>query len=463
MRWRLLLIASLLMNLVLAGCLLLYARRVEARFRGVADNLRQPILTNRQPARVIVRRQFFSWREVESPDYPSYIANLRDIGCPESTIRDIIVADVNQLYALKRATEIVTTEQQWWRSEPDEEVAKAAELKLRALDDERRALLTRLLGPNWDLDDAAALVLAVGRPHAALPLDGPVLGLLSLETKQKVRDLVFGQQQKVQAYLETMQQEGRTPDPAELARIRQQTRDELTAILSPPQLEEFLLRFAENSQSLREELGGLRYFNATPDEFRSIFRATDGFDQEIKLKYSGDDTASAQGRAALEQQREQAIKNILGPQRYEQYRLLHDPLYRDAVAAATKAGTPNAVGVFYQIAQETAVEEALVNADPSLTPAQREIRLKEIELEQMKAHLQATGEHVPTEKPAPQPAAPRVLHVIQSGDTLERLAAAYGTTVQDIVAANGNRDVMRLRPGDPLYLPTPVAAPPAGL
>jgi hypothetical protein len=40
--------------------------------------------------------------QVESPDYREYIANLRAIGCPEKTIRDIILADVNKLYEEKK-------------------------------------------------------------------------------------------------------------------------------------------------------------------------------------------------------------------------------------------------------------------------------------------------------------------------------------------------------------------------
>jgi len=36
----------------------------------------------------------FRWSQVESADYPAYIANLRAIGAPEKTIRDIILADV---------------------------------------------------------------------------------------------------------------------------------------------------------------------------------------------------------------------------------------------------------------------------------------------------------------------------------------------------------------------------------
>src|SRR5690349_610511 len=50
----------------------------------------------------VVRRINFTWHEVESDDYVSYIKNLRAIGCPQQTIRDIIVADVNQLYAHRR-------------------------------------------------------------------------------------------------------------------------------------------------------------------------------------------------------------------------------------------------------------------------------------------------------------------------------------------------------------------------
>src|SRR5437667_8824635 len=35
----------------------------------------------------------FRWSQIESEDYPTYIANLRAIGVPEKTIRDIVLAD----------------------------------------------------------------------------------------------------------------------------------------------------------------------------------------------------------------------------------------------------------------------------------------------------------------------------------------------------------------------------------
>ena len=44
----------------------------------------------------------FRWSQLESTNYRTYMANLRAIGCPEQTIRDIVTADVHALYAMRR-------------------------------------------------------------------------------------------------------------------------------------------------------------------------------------------------------------------------------------------------------------------------------------------------------------------------------------------------------------------------
>ena len=40
----------------------------------------------------------FDWSQIESSDFPTYISNLRRISCPEETIRDVVIADLNKLY-----------------------------------------------------------------------------------------------------------------------------------------------------------------------------------------------------------------------------------------------------------------------------------------------------------------------------------------------------------------------------
>ena len=99
----------------------------------------------------------------------------------------------------------------------------------------------------------------------------------------------------------------------------------------------------------------------------------------------------------------------------------------------------------------------------ALTDAQKEVRLKEIELEQLRANLTALGQlPLPENKPAE---APRIPHVIRSGESLERLAAVYGLSVEDLMTLNSGRDIRDLRPGDTINLPAnpgPRTLPPTG-
>ncbi len=453
MRWRVLALVSLGVNLVLAVTWWLAARHaLSARSSAGAGSGQTQVVSGR--TNFVMRRQFFTWQQVESPDYPTYIANLRDIGCPEQTIRDIIIADVNSLYSRRRATELVTPEQQWWRSEPDSNVVRLATEKVLALEEERRALLTTLLGPNWEAGDQISL------PRPSRPgvvLDGPVLGLLAPETKQAVQDISTRSQERMQTYLQAMQDGGKQPDPIELARLRQQTRDELARVLAPAELEEFLLRYSQYASGLRSELGELKYFDATPDEFRAIFRATDALDQRIQMLSGATDINSVQGRKALEDQLQNALKLALGPARYEEFRLLHDPLYRNAVEVAQEAGTPEAAGTIYAINLATAEERQNILANTNLTAEQRNISLQGLQLDQMKANAIASGQDLPPEGPPPTPA--RRTYTLRPGDTSAIIAMIYGVPESAIRAANPGVNIDRLKPGASINLPANSFAP----
>jgi hypothetical protein len=450
MRWRALAIISLGVNVILAVAFLFSERHFIRRSAELASRLG---FVSEPKTNIVVRRQFFSWQEVESPEYETYIANLRAINCPEQTIRDIIIADVNSLFARRMATELVTPQQQWWRSSPDTNVVQVALEKAHALEDERRALLTKLLGPNWETGDLVSLP----RPsHPGIVLDGPVLGNLSADVKQTLEDISAKSSDRLQAYLEAVRHEGKEPDPAMLAKLRQQTRDELAHVLPPGQLEDFLLRYSQEANNLRADFGQLAYFNPTPDEFRAVFRATDTIDQQIQ-SLSPSDPGYAQARKALEDQREAAIKIALGPKRYAEYQALHDPLYRDAVAQANAAGTPDAAGTIYAVNQAAAAEQASITNDTTLTDSQKAVALKRLELDQLQANTVATGQPLPPE-PAPTPP-PRRMYTLGPGDTAVVVSMIYGVPVSALQAANPAIDINNIRPGDTVYIPRNPLAP----
>lgn len=461
MRSRAILIVLLVANLVLAAGWFWTAQRHARRFSRagiVTDAAAVPLVKTN----VLVRKQFFSWQEVESDDYPTYITNLRDIGCPEQTIRDIIIADVNAVYARKRATELVTADQQWWRSEPDAAIVKAAAARGEELDQERRTLLARLLGAGWEGGDLVSLP----RPtRTGVALDGPVLGIMSNEVKERVEEISLRSQDRIAAYLEAQGKAGEPLDPVELAKLRQQTRAELAQVLSPLQLEEFLLRYSQGAGALREELGHLKYFNSTPDEFRAVFRATDSYDQQLALLAGATDPNSVALRRSLEAQRALALKNSLGAERFAQFQLLHEAGFRDAYAAALEAGTPETAPALYEINRASQDELARLRAQTNLSPEQLAFELKKAELEQLKGAAQALGQLLTDDPPPPKPA-PKKVHVLVAGESLDFLARLYGVNPGALRAANPNLNFDKPKPGDSVSIPitllplVPVPSPP---
>jgi hypothetical protein len=97
--------ASGLANLVLVLTVLWLGKKVNFVSRTQSESTPGP--TNRAAtASAQGRNQVapapFSWSRIESTDYHEYINNLRAIGCPEQTIRDIVKADLASLYAKRR-------------------------------------------------------------------------------------------------------------------------------------------------------------------------------------------------------------------------------------------------------------------------------------------------------------------------------------------------------------------------
>jgi hypothetical protein len=157
MKTKMLLIVSLFLNLALAASLALRSKPPppnlpnENRMARIANASAPADGQTLKPATVpaATAPAMFDWRMVESEDYKKYIANLRSIGCPEETIRDIIIADVNKLYESKgKALAGPKKKFEFWK--PGAGMAGAGidperTEKERTLNKEKRTLLTELL------------------------------------------------------------------------------------------------------------------------------------------------------------------------------------------------------------------------------------------------------------------------------------------------------------------------------
>ena len=197
----------------------------------------------------------------------------------------------------------------------------------------------------------------------------------------------------------------------------------------------------------------------TPDEFRKIFRASDPLTQQIQI-LSGNDAGSVAARAALEKEVDDAIKDALGPDRYQAYQLSRDPAYRDAVALAQQAGaSTNVVPGLYRLTQAFRQEQDRIRNDPNLTPEQKAEQLKNLEQQQQTLSNQLLGLAPPDNVPVPAtppipPVTPIVdVHPYSPGETVDQIAAKYGITSADLLNANSNVNFNGLVRGTPINIP----------
>jgi hypothetical protein len=368
------------------------SHQLSAAKRGANDKaVDREVKTN-----VVIRRQPFRWSEIESADYPAYIAGLRRIGCPEKTIRDIIVADVNDLFAERIAREVVIPEQKWWLPDPDMDALEAGMNQVHALEAEKVQMLTELLGPGWNTPPRP------NKPGNALHFDGPVLSKLAPEVKSTIEEIEAQTEQRRAEIINRAHQQQIQPDPVQLAQLRQEARRQIASVLTPEQLEEYLLRYSQTAETMREQLRG---FGADADEFRRIFRARDSFEQQLAA-LPATDQASLQRRAELIRMRDDAVRQAIGPERFTLYQLAEDPLFQQAQDEAQQRAVPaEKVLPIFRVNQAVQEEMARVQNDRTLSEDQRRVALAAIQQQQQKS-INRILSNFPADGATPAQAAP---------------------------------------------------------
>jgi hypothetical protein len=284
----------------------------------------------------------FNWRTVESEDYRRYIANLRAIGCPEQTIRDIIVADVNALFAerAKRLRALTNRVEYWKGGNLAARVLDGEAVRQRReLDKEKESLLKALLG-----DKAPAVPETPADSGTAMTA---MLDFLPSEKLSQVSDVVQRFQSRVMKS-SASSPGGGADRKSQLAQLDA----ELAQALTPEEKFEVDLRMSSCAQVLRMSLAE---FEPTEQEFRDMFKARKQLDDEFGLSFTGKESQPERERVqrAIEELGNQ-FKNILGEQRYREFQ--------------------NA-GWLLTFRTEVQEQAAKVRGDSALTPEQRQSML----------------------------------------------------------------------------------------
>ena len=312
--------------------------------------------------------QKFDWNAVESDDYKKYIANLRAIGCPEETIRDIITADVNKLYDAKRkALAGPKKKYEFWK--PGMMLGAPADPerteKERALNKEKRVLLTELLGsaPEEKPDLLAGV---------ASQLDA-MFDFLPTEKRSKVMELMQDMQTKMQKAMENG-----APDPEDMRKVMKDIETEIGRVLTPEELLDYNLRFSTTATMMRSQLSG---FEPNEQEFLELYKKRKAYDDEFgesfaAVNHKGEEKAK---QDAAKKALEESVKAQLGDERYADYKRSEDFAYQAMFRAASREGLgKDAAFKAFNMKKAAEDQAGKIRSDKNLSSDQRTAALRGI-------------------------------------------------------------------------------------
>jgi len=339
--------------------------------------------------KVVVMTNELKWVQLESEDYKTYVARLRAIGCPEQTIRDIIIADLDKLLAPEvAAAHGRRKELKYWHPEEAEVQndvnPSEAFKKQREIDKRKQEIIRELI--NADL--SRERMKASGQEDYYERR----LGFLTEDKRTQVRELLekFDEAEQEIREKEAGEAQLSGADRAQLRALRQQREAELGTLLNPQERQQYELWLSPTANEVRHALYGM---NATEQEFLSIYQARKTYEDAWGQR--DPDLLDPDTRQQMDQAREDMEGQIfqsLGEQRYAEYKRGQDDDFHMLSALVTRFKLPREKAAeVYGYKAVTSSYRSQVRADANLTAQQKEETLKAIAEETQNAIREVLG------------------------------------------------------------------------
>ena len=336
---------------------------------------------------VVFQTNQFHWRQVESTNYATYIANLRAIGCPEPTIKDIILTDVMKLFAERRGQFYQNGREFkfWETSERHALTARQMEERdkqLSKIDKELPGILRDLLGINYDRE--------LNKYFVDSHEDEQRLSFVPEDKRNQLlalREEIEG----LKEHLVDQAQSGQPTDVEGLRRIRQYQKEMLGQILTPAEQQEYELRTSDTADRLRRQLVG---FSPTEREFREMFNLWQAHDEEFAL-ISADDQNASKAKEQDQQRIEEMIRSKLAPERVLDYDRARSQDYQLLSFFAARYELPQATAqTIFEVKQLAENARRDLFAQQNLAEEQRQAALTAIQQETQQAIRQRLGDQL---------------------------------------------------------------------
>ena len=332
------------------------------------------------PPAIVYRTNAFNWSQLESTDYREYIANLRSVGCPENTIKDIILTDVMRLYAQRRGKFYQNGRDfKFWETDDKRHLMEAQlaerEKALASIDKELPAVLRELLGINYERE--------LNKYFVDADEDNQRLAFLSEEK----RDQALALRERFEAQRETAALTNADVDT--LRKIDEDQDAAFGALLTADEKQQYELSMSPTADRLRTELVG---FSPSEDEFKALFNREKAIDEAYAYEDPNDPAVQA-AKAADQNAAMADFKAGLSPDRAAQLTKAADPEYQNLCLLTQRYDLPaDASDAMLDMRRVAEDEKRQLLANKDIPADRMDAALKAIQSETEKAARQTLGE-----------------------------------------------------------------------
>lgn len=309
------------------------------------------------------------WSTLDSDDLKALVTHLRAAGFPASMIRAVINARIQAQFDARLA-DLAGSPQNtpYWK--PLASSSQTLNAKYSAernqIYRDRAKLLREILGDELLNADAGEVTAVQRRQYGDLP-------------KSKI-DLV----QRIAADYDEMTAQTRAAmlgialpeDREKFSLLEREKRVDLTAILTPQELEDYEMRSSMLTARLRS---AFTIMDATEDEFRAIFRLQQPFDSVINPVGGTMTPEMNRQRIEAQKQVQEQIKTTLGEQRAADYARASDYEFQRLAQLAQRENVPlSAAAATFDLRANTALKSRQISDDSTLSYEQKLAALKSL-------------------------------------------------------------------------------------
>jgi hypothetical protein len=323
----------------------------------------------------------FRWSDVQSEDLRAYAANLRGIGCPPETVRDIIEGEANEWFLTRRRAALEPLQRGYWDlAASGKELDKATEPfgeAVEKLEEEREQRLKDALGE-----------VSERKPTTSR---SQRLDYVSEATQKAMEDI--NAKFNLEFNSARLGKDGRPNPNFQAARDKLEAwrKEALHAVMTPEEYTEYEARKSRYARTAQSSVG----FEATEEEQRTTARIYQQFEAaDARLDRKDPDATAKKAQAAeAKRQREEAMKQALGEERYAQFQQGMQGDFGSIYPIAKRYELPRESAA--QAADALKMRNAAISrlrADKSMSGQERAARELAVKQETRAAMLQALGE-----------------------------------------------------------------------